>query len=174
MHEKNNNEAKAVSPLKNCKIIHIFTFCPPTMPLPEQKLHYYTSQKYRVQDAHKHILAQSIPYNPCEVFDHFEVKEIAGYNMIKPKVFLQNYHNFNRQKYKMTSNKLRKLVHLWDVDLLGREVKTLPWKLLVAKVELEISRNAICDIIKEALGYGKRLTCVKRHQSDRSNKQRAE
>lgn len=124
------------------------------------------------------MLAKRIPHDPRNVFDHFKVKERAGYNIIKPGVPLRIYHNSSfetrRRKHKMTSKQAYELDHLLQNDSLGLEAKVLPWESLAAKVEAEVSENTIRKTIKDALGYGKRLVCVKGHQSDRSKEHRVE
>lgn len=76
------------------------------------------------------MLAKEFPNNFNNVFNPFEVKKLAGYNMIKPDALLCNYHNSNmetcRQKYKITSVKVRKVDHLLENDLPGLEAKALP------------------------------------------------
>lgn len=81
------------------------------MPPPERKQHYDTPRKSRVQGAHEFMLAKGIPHDPRDVFDHFEVKERAGYNMIKPGAPSRTYHNSSVEtrgrKQKMTSEQVR-------------------------------------------------------------------
>ena len=139
------------------------------MPPPERKPHYDTPRKSRVQGAHEYMLAKGIPHDPCDVFDHF---------MIKPGAPSRTYQNSSVEtggrKHKMTSEQVREVDHLSEDDSLGLEAKALPWESFAAEVGVEISGNAIRDTMKAALGYGKRLACVKGHQSNRSKEHRVE
>ncbi len=58
-----------------------------------QKTHYDTPQKSRVQGAHEYMLANGIPHDSHNVFEHLLMKERAGYNMIQPSASSRTHHN---------------------------------------------------------------------------------
>lgn len=51
--------------------------------------------------------------------------------------------------------------HLLEDDDLVLGAKTLPWEALSAEVEAEVTRQRGRETVIVALGYGKRLACVK-------------
>ena len=64
--------------------------------------------------------------------------------------------------------------HLLEDDDLDLEAKALPWETLAAEVEAEVPGQTIRKTIKVALCYGKRLACVKGHQSEHAKANRME
>lgn len=132
---------------------------------PTKKSHYDVPQKSRVRGAHEYMLAKGIPHDPRDVFEHFSVKERAGYNIIQPGASSRTHHNSGFEargrKYKM-----READHLLEDDDLDLEAKALPWEALAAEVEADVTGQTIRKTMNVALGYGKRLACVKGHQSE--------
>ncbi len=145
---------------------------------PTQKTHYDTPQKSRVQGAHEYMLAKGIPHDPRNVFEYFSVKEHAGYNMIQQSASSRTYHNSGfearGQKYKMISEQVQEADHLLEDDNLGLEARALQLETLAAEVEAEVTGQKICKTMNVALGYGKRLVCMKRHQSEYAKAKRME
>lgn len=124
------------------------------------------------------MLARGIPHDPRDVFEYFSVKERAGYNMIQPDASSRTHPNSGfearGQSYKMTSEQVREVDHLLQDDDLGLEAKVLPWEALAAEVKAELTGQTIRKTMNVALGYGKRLACVKGHQSEHAKSKRME
>lgn len=106
------------------------------------------------------------------------MKKRAGYNMIQPGTSSCTHHNSrfeaHERKYKMTSEQIREADHLLQDDDLGLEAKALPWETVAAEVEAEVTGQTIRKTMNVALGYGKRLACVKGHQSEHAKAKRME
>lgn len=106
------------------------------------------------------------------------MKERAGYNMIQPGASSRTHHisgfEARGRKYKMTSEQVWEADHLLQDDDLGLEAKALPWEAVAAEVEAEVTEQTIRKTMNVALGYGKRLACVKGHQSEHAKAKRME
>ena len=148
------------------------------MTLPTQKTHYDTPQRSCVQGAYEYMLAKGISHDPRDVFECFSVKERAGYNMIQQGASSRTHHNSGfeacGQEYKITTEQVRENDHLLEDDDFGLEAKALPWEALASEVEAEVTGQTIRKTMNVALGHGKRLACMKGHQSENAKAKRME
>lgn len=131
-----------------------------------------------MQGADEYMLAKGIPHDPCDVFEHFSVKQRAGYNMIQPGASSRTHHNSRFEargrRNKMTSEQVREADHQLKDNDLGLDAKALPWQALAAEVEAEVTGQTIRKTMNVGVGYGKRLACMKGHQAEYAKVHRIE